>query len=501
MARPSPSLDLWAFGSSAGILVGFLVWSVFDLASTEAAIEAASTWVSGSFGAFWQLLTLASTVVGWALAFGPHGRRRLGAATPEMSTARWIAIILCTLLAGGGVFWSAAEPIFHFRSPPPTFAGVEAETAGAVDVALAQSFLHWGFLAWSVVGTLGALALMLLQEERELPFRPCALLVPWLGDRALRGPLASLTDGLSIVATAAGTIGPIGFLGLQLAYAFEVLLGIPNAWPSQLSVLAALVGVAALSAVTGIDRGIQWLSRFNVVLALGLGGVILLVGPTAFIVDHFLGGMGLYLGDFIRLATFRGDAAWLGSWTVFYWGWFIGYGPLMSLFVARISRGRTVREIVLAVGVIAPLLTNLWFSILGGTGLFFELQSPGSVTEALSTDGLPAALLAIVEQLPGAVVWIPAFIVLIFVFLATSADSMAYTISMIITRRQTPPAAYRAFYALAMGAVAGALILMGEGSIHALQSFIVVTAVPVSLLMATLLFTVPALLARSEPRY
>lgn len=494
------SLDRWAFGSSASILVGFVLWAVFDLTTAKAAIEAASGWVGRHFGAFWQVLTLASTVVGWVLAFGPHGGRRLGGSAPEMSTARWIAIILCTLLAGGGVFWSAAEPMFHFQSPPPTFGDVEAESLAAVDVALAQSFLHWGFLAWSVVGTLGAIALMLLQEEKAMPFRPCALLVPWLGARALGGPLASLVDGLAIVATAAGTIGPIGFLGLQLAYAFEVLLGIPNTWASQLVVLSALVGVATLSAVTGIDRGIQWLSRFNVVLALGLGAVILLVGPTAFIVDHFLGGMGLYLGDFVRLATFRADPEWLGSWTVFYWGWFIGYGPLMSLFVARISRGRTVREIILAVGIVAPILTNLWFSTLGGTGLFFELQTPGSVTDALASDGLPAALLAIVEQLPGAGLWIPAFIVLIFVFLATSADSMAYAISMIVTRQETPPALYRAFYAVAMGAVAGALILMGEGSIHALQSFIVVTALPVSLLMATLVFTVPGLLARSAVR-
>jgi choline-glycine betaine transporter len=484
--------DRRAFALSAGILVGFVVVSAIDRTATAEWVKGSAAACSRMFGAFWQLLTLVTAAVAVWAAASEHGTRRLGGLEhPELPTSRWVAIILCTLLAGGGVFWSAAEPIYHLQQPPPTFPGVEAATLPAANVALAQSFLHWGFLAWSVVGTLGAVLLLVLQESGPLPFRPSALLVPVVGRSGIEGWFGSAVDGVSIVATAAGTIGPIGFLGLQLAVAFEVLLGIPNQWPSQMAVLLALVALAAASAVSGIDRGIQWLSRFNVALAVGLGTVLLVLGPTGWLVDRFLDGFGLYARDFLRLATFRGDLGWLEDWTVFYWAWFIGYGPLMSLFVARISRGRTVREVVVAVGIAAPLLTHVWFTVLGGTGLYFELERPGSVTNALASDGLPAALLAIVEQVPGSTLWIPGFIALIFVFLATSADSMAFSIAMIVSRRDEPPGGLRAFYALAMGAVAAALVWMGEGSVAALQSFIVVTAVPVSWLMATLVWTLP----------
>ncbi|MGF1510406.1 MAG: BCCT family transporter [Myxococcota bacterium] len=490
-----PAFDRLAFGISGSVLVGFVAAAFLNAEWTASAIQQLSSACNRAFGAFWQVLVLATTGVAALIAASPAGARRLGGRSePEMSTAKWVAVILCTLLAGGGVFWSAAEPLYHFTTPPPTYPTVEAHSLRAANAALSQSFLHWGFLAWSVVGTLGAVAILLLSEDGQVPFRPSSLLIPSLGRSFIETRWASLVDGLSIIATAAGTIGPMGFLGLQLACAFESLFGVPNAWPSQLSVLAALVSVSTLSALSGINRGIQWLSRFNVVLAIALAGCLLVFGPGAFITDRFIEAMGLYVRDLAHLATFRADPGWLGDWTVFYWGWFIGYGPLMSLFVARISRGRTVREVVIAVGVVAPLLTNFWFSVLGGTGLHLEMQTPGSVTSPLSEDGLPAALLAIVTQLPLASVLVPGFLILIFVFLATSADSISYSIAMIVSREETPPPLLRGFYCVSMGAVAGALMLMGEGSVRALQSFIVVTAVPVSILMATLVFTVPSLL-------
>ncbi|MGD9016297.1 MAG: BCCT family transporter, partial [Desulfobacterales bacterium] len=323
-----------------------------------------------------------------------------------------------------------------------------------------------------------------------------ALLYPVFGEKIMNNTLGKVVEGFSILAVAAGTIGPIGFLGLQVSFALQKLFGIPDVYGTQLMIIIALVIVYTISAVTGLHRGIQFLSRVNVIMAVSLVALILLIGPGGFIIDTFTGAMGAYIKDFTTISLFRGDEGWLGWWTVFFWGWFIGYGPLMAVLVARISRGRSIREIVLAVGVIAPLATHFWFTILGGSGIFFEMQNPGVISGPLNEHGLPAALLAIVQQLPMASVLLPVFLLLIFIFLATTGDSMALSISICVTGSDDPPAGMRVFWAITMGVVAAILIYMGSGGIGALQSFIVITAVPVGLIMLPSLWGGPMLAKR-----
>jgi choline-glycine betaine transporter len=233
------------------------------------------------------------------------------------------------------------------------------------------------------------------------------------------------------------------------------------------------------------------LSRVNVLLTVALVALILLIGPGGFIIDTFTQSMGAYVRDFTVLSLFRGDTGWLSWWTVFFWGWFLGYGPLMAVLVARISRGRTIRQIMLSVGVIAPLATHFWFTILGGTGIFFEMNNPGVISGPLNDAGLPAALLAVVGQLPMAGLLIPVFLVLIFIFLATTGDSMSLSIAICVTGEDDPPKEMRVFWAIVMGAVAAILIKMGAGGIGALQSFIVITAVPVGFIMLPTLWGGP----------
>ena len=304
-------------------------------------------------------------------------------------------------------------------------------------------------------------------------------------------PLGVAADVSSLVAVAAGTIGPIGFLGLQVSFALQDLFGIPDVYTTQLAIIIGLVIIYTISAVTGLHKGIQILSRFNVNLTLCLIVFIVLIGPGGFIIDSFLSGFGLYLKEFSVISLYRGDTGWLGWWTVFFWGWFLGYGPMMAIFIARISRGRSIREIIMAVGVIAPVITNMWFSVLGGSGIYYELQNPGSVSEALKASGLPAALLAIVGQLPLAGLLVPLFLILIVVFLATTGDSMALTMSMAVTGLDEPAKPIRVFWAVTMGAVAAVLLMVGQGGISALQSFIVITAVPVGLLLLPTLWLGP----------
>lgn len=481
---------------SGGAVLLFVILALLDIELMTQWVNTAFAWSTKLFGAYWQVLLLMTFVIGLFLAMGRTGRVRLGAlAAPEMPTYTWVSIIMCTLLAGGGVFWAAAEPMAHFLSPPPLYGG-ETGTPQAAYNALAQSFMHWGFLAWAILGTLSGIVLMHLHYEKGLPLKPRTLLYPMFGERVMSGWFGALIDACCVLAVVAGTIGPIGFLGLQVSFGLEKLFGITNDYGTQLIIIGALVATYTISAVSGVTRGIKLLSQLNVVLAVALMLFILLFGPTAFIFDAYVQSMGIYLDKFIPMATFRADPAWLDWWTVFFWGWFLGYGPLMAMFVARISRGRTIRELVTMIAIVAPVITCFWFTIVGGSGLAFELSNPGSVSEAFAGFNLPGALLAITAQLPLGYLISVLFLILTIIFVTTTGDSMTYTISMVMTGTDHPRSEIRVFWGVMMGVVAALLISIGSGGISALQSFIVITAVPVSLVLLPALWNAPQIARR-----
>ncbi|WP_286974539.1 BCCT family transporter [Pseudomonas sp.] len=489
-------VDIPVFLISGGFILLFALLALWDIESMTLWVNSAFRWSTRIFGAYWQVLLLLTFCIGLVLAIGRTGRVRLGGLVrPEMPTYTWVSIIMCTLLAGGGVFWAAAEPMAHFLSPPPLFGG-ETGTPQAAYNALAQAFMHWGFLAWAILGTLSGIVLMHLHYEKGLPLKPRTLLYPLLGERVMTGWLGALIDACCVLAVVAGTIGPIGFLGLQVSFGLEKLFGISNNYTTQLTIICLLVGVYTLSAVSGVNRGIKILSQLNVILAVVLMLFILVFGPTSFIFDAYLQSMGIYLDKFIPMATFRADPAWLDWWTVFFWGWFLGYGPLMAMFVAKISRGRTIRQLVMMVAVVAPLITCFWFTIVGGSGLAFELSNPGSVSAAFAGFNLPGALLAITAQLPLGYLISVLFLILTVIFVTTTGDSMTYTISMVMTGTDHPRSEIRIFWGVMMGVVAALLISIGSGGISALQSFIVISAVPVSLVLLPALWNAPQIARR-----
>ena len=454
-----------------------------------ALIDRSFAWSAQYFGLFWQVLMLINFLIALWIATRSGARRVLGALdTPEFSNFQWGSMILCTLLAGGGVFWAAAEPIAHFASPPPLF-DEYTTTQTMTGVALAQAFLHWGFLAWSILGSLTAVLLMHLHYDRGLPLAPRTLLYPLVGESGVRGRLGDVADIVSVVAVFAGTVGPIGFLGLQVSYGLSELYGSPDTKLIQIVTIAGLMGLYLVSAVSGMHRGIQLLSRANIVLGAVLLLFLLLAGPTRLIIGGFFEGLTTHLAWFGNQALFRGEAGvfgdpgWLSPWTLFFWGWFIGYGPMMAIFIARISRGRRIRDIIVLMSVLAPLITMAWFSILGGTGLGLESQNPGSITGPFEGFNLPAVLLAITEAMPMSAVLSPAFLLLTALFVATTGDSMTYSLSVVSSQRNDPPTWLRLFWGLALGITAMILVAGPEGGIGRLQSFIVVTAVPVSILL------------------
>nr|WP_243641873.1 BCCT family transporter [Vibrio sinensis] len=442
------------------------------------------------FGAFWQVLLLLNFIIGLFIALGRTGSVKLGGLSfPELDTFKWLSIVLCTLLAGGGVFWAAAEPIAHFVSAPPLY-GDASPKAAAIN-ALSQSFMHWGFLAWAILGCLSTIVLMHLHYEKGLPLKPRTLLYPIFGKKAINGWIGHIADACCIIAVAAGTIGPIGFLGLQISYALHELFGIANNFTTQSCVILFAIATYTLSALSGVDKGIQIVSRYNIILSAGLIGYLLVFGPTTFIVDGYVQGVGRMIENFIPMALYREDTNWLSWWTVFFWGWFIGYGPMMAIFIARISRGRTIRQLILSISIAAPLITCFWFSIVGGSGLAFELDNPGLISGAFEGFNLPAVLLAITAQLPFPLIISILFLILTTTFIVTTGDSMTYTISVVMTGSTEPNAIIRSFWGIMMGVVAIALISMGAGGITALQSFIVITAVPVSFVLLPSLWKAP----------
>ncbi|CAM4185860.1 BCCT family transporter [Psychrobacter arenosus] len=476
---------------SGGFIAIFVLMAIFNEKLLASLVDTGFAWSVKIFGPYWQILLLATFVIGILLAAGRTGRVVLGnLAAPEMDNFKWMAILFCTLLAGGGVFWAAAEPIAHFVTAPPLY-GVQSDPQQAAFNALSQSFMHWGFLAWAIVGSLTSIVVMHLHYDKGLPLKPRTLLYPVLGDRALTGHTGALIDACCIIAVAAGTIGPIGFLGLQVSYALNALFGIPDGFTTQLIIVLFAIALYTISAISGLNRGMQLLSRFNVILAVALMVYILLFGPTNFIINGYIQGMGTMIDNFIPMATYRGDEGWLSWWTVFFWGWFLGYGPMMAIFIARISRGRTIRQLIVTVSIVAPLVTCFWFTVVGGTGLAFEIANPGSVSTAFEGFNLPGVLLAVTQQLPFPLLTSVLFIILTTIFIVTTGDSMTYTISVVISGESEPNAMIRTFWGVMMGVTAIVLISLGSGGVTALQSFIVITAVPVSLILLPSLWNGP----------
>ncbi|MEP3563781.1 MAG: BCCT family transporter [Marinobacter sp.] len=479
---------------SVGFIALFVGFSLFDLKGVADAIGSGFTWTARVFGSYFQMLLLATFFIAIGLACTPAAKAKIGNLDrPEMSTFRWLSIIMCTLLAGGGVFFAAGEPVYHFVVTPPAF-DTEPGTIEAVSSAMAQSFMHWGFLAWAVLGTLAAIVLAHTHYVKGKPLQPRTLLYPVFGERIMSGWIGSVVDAFCVIAIVAGTVGPIGFLATQMSFGLSELFGLTDGLGTQMAILAALAAIYVTSAVTGVHRGIQFLSRMNVFLALAIAAIIFVFGPTLFYTNTYMQSMGQYVSSFLDMATMTADTApnwWMKWWTVFFFAWFIGYAPLMAIFVARISRGRSIREMILAVAVMAPIATTIWFTLLGGSGIYYQMTGVIDLAEALNNFRFDVATLTVAQALPGGGFMALAILILTTIFVATTGDSMSYSIAVVSSGHDQPKTFVRAFWGIAMATMAGILLYMGAGQISVLQQFIVITAIPVSLILLPSLWLGP----------
>ena len=457
-------------------------------------LKDANTSVVNDLGWYYSLIVAGFVAFALLVAFGPYGNITLGKDDdpPAYSLVSWFAMLFAAGMGIGLVFWGVAEPLSHYASPPP---GTPADTPDAekAQAAMTTSFLHWGLSAWAVYIVVGlAIAYTVHRKGRKVSLRWA--LEPLFG-RHMRGWIGDVVDVFAIVGTLFGVAASLGFGASQFSAGLEHL-GIlqSNIWVLMV-VIVIITSLATCSVLSGLDRGIKWLSNTNLVLAAVLAIAVLVLGQPLFVLREFVQTIGDYMSNFVSLSfrtlPYQGapGETWLGSWTTYYWGWWISWSPFVGIFIARISRGRTVREFVMGVLAVPALVTFLWFSIMGGTALWQQLYGPGNIVSDGKVNSV-TALFEVLNHLPANTVLVVGFLILLVIFFVTSADSAAFVVDMIATGgEQNPPVLTRVMWAVLGGGIAAVLLWGGASSgvltagLGALQTMTILAAAPFSVVM------------------
>ena len=438
-----------------------------------------------------------------ALGFGPWGRIKLGQPEdrPEFSFVEWFGLLFCAALAAGLVFFGVAEPLSHFANPPK-FAGVEKASSAAAQWALVNSFLHWGFNAWCIYLVI-PIPLAYLVHKRGVACRISSLFHPLLGNRILGWPGKAI-DGLCTLVSVCGIAISLGYVGLQLAGGIQYEYGIRLGLPGTMVLILLLTVCMTASSVSGLDRSIKFLSNLNVVLALGLLVFVLAAGPTISIVQITMSALKEYISTLPWLAFRVVDgegATWMNQWTVMYYAWWCAWAPMVGIFYVRVSKGRTIRELVLA-GLVAPVLVDvLWFGVFGGSSLILDLQHKAELAKVVTERGMEYPVFALLHQLPMPSVTVPLFLVLIAIFFVAGGDATAMSIAILSSGGNLDPANWmRVVWGGLQGLTAAMLILMG-GMVTIEATSIVAGFFMVFLLCAALLATFVLLYRESTAKH
>ena len=413
----------------------------------------------------------------------PVGRVRLGGpdARPDYSIWSWFAMLFAAGIGIGLMFFGVAEPVQHFLSPP---LGVDpADTTAARNLAMAATIFHWGIQPWALYAVI-ALALAFSAYNLRLPLTIRAAFHPLLGD-AVWGPLGHCIDIMAVFATLFGLATSLGLGSEQLAAGLALLFGVPDTGTTRVLVIAAVTSVATLSVVAGMDRGIKRLSQANLSLALLLLAFVLAAGPTLDVLSGFVAGIGHYFAEIGPLSNWIGrrDLDFMHGWTTFYWAWWLSWAPFVGLFIARVSRGRTVRQLVGCMLVLPVLLSALWFNAFGATALSMHIDGGHTaVVEAVAAGRLELALFGLLDALPLGDITPGIAIVLVAVFFITSSDSGSLVIDTITAGGKIDtPAGLRVFWCVFEGLVA--ITLLVSGGLVALQTAALITGFPFAILL------------------
>lgn len=453
------------------------------------------TFFTSAFG--WYYLILVSIIVLFCifLIFSPVGIIKLGKPDeePDFTRTSWFAMLFSAGMGIGLVFWGAAEPVSHFITPLLS----EGGTNDAYKEAMRYTFFHWGIHAWAIYG-LVALSLAYFQFRKGEPGLISYTLKPVLGKKLVEGRIGILIDVLAVFATVIGVATTLGFGAAQINGGLTYLFGIPNNYFVQFIIVVVVTVLFMMSAWSGLGKGIKILSNANLVLAVTLLVLMFFTGPTILILNMFTDTIGGYIQNIIQM-SFRiaplneSHREWINGWTIFYWAWWISWSPFVGIFIARVSRGRTVREFVIGVLLLPALVSFFWFSVFGVPGI--EVQKAGTIDlGSLLTEEI---LFAVFEEFPMSTVLSVVALILISTFFITSADSATFVLGMQTTYGSlTPPNGVKLVWGVAQSAVA--LILLYSGGLQALQNALIAAAFPFSLVMVLMMISLYRSLVREK---
>ncbi|GGA87248.1 glycine/betaine ABC transporter [Ornithinibacillus halotolerans] len=483
------------FWISLGIVLVLVVFGVVSPTSFERITGNIQAFITTSFG--WYYLILVTIIVLFCvfLIFSPVGAIKLGKTDdkPAFSKVSWFAMLFSAGMGIGLVFWGAAEPLSHFVDPPLA----EGGTNTANKEAMRYVFFHWGIHAWAIYAVV-ALALAYFKFRKEEPGLISATLKPVLGKRMMEGPVGTIVDVLAVIATIVGVATTLGFGAAQINGGLSYLLGIPNNFLVQLIIILIVTVLFILSAMTGLGKGIKYLSNTNMVLALGLFLLLFFVGPTILTLDMFTDTIGGYIQNIaqmsFRIAPLNGEhRSWINEWTIFYWAWWIAWSPFVGIFIARVSKGRTIREFLIGVLLLPSIVSFLWFAVFGTSAI--EIQNGGLVD--LTQFATEEVLFAIFNEFPLSMLLSIVAIALVCVFFITSADSATFVLGMQTTYGSlTPPNSVKLTWGIAQSAVA--VILLYSGGLQALQNALIGAAFPFSIIIVIMMISLYRALTKEK---
>ena len=475
------------FWTSSVLIVLFIVLTLINVKAASAVFSGAKFFVCEYAGWFFVLAVNITLAYAFWLLFSKYGALRIGGqeARPEFTLFGWFSMLFSAGMGIGLLFYGVAEPIYHYMSPPM---GVAAKTMEAAQLSMGITFFHWGLHAWGVYALLG-LGLAFFSFTRGLPLTIRSIFYPLLGEK-IYGPVGHAIDILAAIATLFGLATSLGLGANQIAAGFNYVFGLPNTTAIQISLIVVITGCATLSVVAGLEAGIQRLSTINFLLAGLLLLFVFLMGPTLFILDAIPENIGNYVNRFAKLSFWTEtytQTKWQNGWTIFYWAWWIAWAPFVGMFIARISKGRTIKEFLLGVLFVPSLVTFIWLTVFGGSSLYVEMFGAGGISEAVSAN-VSTAMYALFENFPLAKVTSLIGVAVVWFFFVTSSDSASLVVDIITAGgHPEPPTSQRVFWACAEGLCA-AILLLG-GGLAALQTACIVTGLPFAVVLMLMLFS------------
>ncbi|MDT8859187.1 BCCT family transporter [Alkalihalobacillus sp. MEB130] len=490
------------FTISVAIAVAFIIWGIIAPSNLEAVTTTIQSFITNELGWFYLLAATGFLIFCLYLIFSPYGKIKLGKPDdkPEYNYLTWFAFLFTAGMGIGLVFWGVAEPMYHFFEPPTA----EPGSVAAAGEAMRYAFFHWGLHPWAIYSVV-ALALAYFRFRKDSPAVMSAVLEPLIGDRA-NGALGTSINVLVVFATIFGVATSLGFGAAQISAGLAYLipgLQTMNGVLLQLLVILIVTILFMLSAQTGLNKGIRILSKTNVYLAITLMLFVLLFGPTSYIMGVFTQGIGSYLqnlaGMSFRLDVYNPETTWVEGWTIFYWAWWISWAPFVGTFIARVSKGRTIREFVIGVLAVPSIFGALWFAVFGGTGIQMQRMGTADIMETMTAGGMEVALFAVLEQFPLGLILSIIAVFLISSFFVTSADSATVVLGMQTTNGNlNPPNQVKFVWGIIISATAAVLLSTDKG-LGALQTAAIIAALPFTIIMIMMVFSVLKSLKEEKP--